>query len=333
MDKYSLEQVSQIIKGYKLLDQNGALSSLLERITQCTCCAKTHPNRQDKPINALVRPIPLADFSTEDQIRNYCSEIVRDDANLRHLFQSSSDCEEALSKLDSAKFAIGLLPWLDRCMLFRRSKKTKLMIIGIDYKHFPPFHANKKEHCFPLDNYRKPVNTWGPTWRNFWSKLLGGPYDDDEVNKFLEENGVFMTNSMLCFGNSTEPQNHFQGYLNCCRGHIRELLKIVQPEIVVSFGKPGCENVASLLHEQNVDNSVLKQVANPRMSLQAKIETIHGSKEYREGITVSYNSRLIVFWPLYQPARSHINRYEGDYQVVRRLLRGVNAVQRNLNDF
>jgi hypothetical protein len=48
---------------------------------------------------------------------------------------------------------------------------------------------------------------------------------------------------------------------------------------------------------------------------------------------VSYNSRLIVFWPLYQPARSHINRYEGDYQVLRRLLRGVNAVQRNLNDF
>jgi len=332
MDKYSLEQVSQIIKGYKLLDRNGALSSLLERIAQCTCCAKTHPNRQDKPINALVRPVPLAGFSTEDQIRDYCNEIIKDDVNLRHIFQSSSDGEEALSKLGSAKFAVGLLPWLDRCMLFRRTEKTKLMIIGIDYKHFPPFYANKREHCFPLDTYRKPVNTWGPTWRNFWSKLLGGPYDDDEVNKFLGENGVFMTNSMLCFGNSTNPKKHFPGYLNCCRGHIRELLKIVHSEIVVSFGKLGCENVASILHEQNVDNSVLGVVADPRTSFQEKIDAIQGSKEYRDGITVSFNLHPIVFWPLYQPALSHLHRYNGDYEVLRRLL-GLNCGQRKLSEF
>ena len=47
-----------------------------------------------------------------------------------------------------------------------------------------------------------------------------------------------------------------------------------------------------------------------------------GSENYREGITVSYNARPLVFWPLYQPARSK-NRYKGDYQVVRRLLGGA----------
>jgi len=77
---------------------------------------------------------------------------------------------------------------------------------------------------------------------------------------------------------------------------------------------------------------LLTVVANPGTSFHAKIEAIHGSKDYREGITVSYNSHPIVFWSLYQSARSHINRYEGDYQVLRRLLSGVKAVQRNLNE-
>jgi len=332
MNKYSLEQVSQIIKGYKLLDRNGALSSLLERIAQCTCCAKTHPNRQDKPINALVRPIPLADFSTGDQIREYCSEIVRDDVNLRHVFQSSTDCEDALSKLDSAKFAIGLLPWLDRCMLFRRSKKTKLMVIGIDYKHFPPFHANRKEHCFPLDTYRKPVNTWGPTWRNFWGRLLGGPYDDDEVNKFLEENGVFMTNSMLCFGGSDNPKAHFYGYIECCRNYIRELLQLVEPEIVVSFGKFGCENVASILREQNINSLMLGLLSDNKVPFNEKISAVISDNNYSEGIYLNYNTSPLVFWPLYQPALSHLHQYKGDYEVLRSLL-GLNCGQRKLSKF
>lgn len=332
MAKYSSEQISQIIKGYKLLDRNGALSALLERIAQCTCCAETHPNRKDKPINALVRPVPLADFSTEDQIRDYCNEIVKDDVNLRHVFQSSSTCEVALSKLDSAKFAIGLLPWLDRCMLFRRSEKTKLMIIGIDYKHFSPFHANKREHCFPLDTYRKPVNTWGPTWRNFWSKLLGGPYDDDEVNKILEENGVFMTNSMLCFGGSDNPKAHLYGYLKCCRNHIRELFQLVEPEIVVSFGKFGCENAASILREQNINSLILGLLSNHKVPFNEKIRAIISDNNYSKGVYLDYNKSPLVFWPLYQPALSHLHRYNGDYEVLRGLL-GLNNGQRKLSEF
>jgi hypothetical protein len=252
--------------------------------------------------------------------------------NLRHVFQSSSDCEEALSKLDSAKFAIGLLPWLDRCMLFRRSKKTKLMVIGIDYKHFPPFHANRKEHCFPLDTYRKPVNTWGPSWRNFWSNLLGGPYDDDEVNKFLEENGVFMTNSMLCFGGSDNPKAHFYGYIECCRNYIRELLQLVEPEIVVSFGKFGCENAASILREQNINNLILGLLSNYKVPFNEKIRAVISDNNYSEGIYLNYNTLPVVFWPLYQPALRHLHWYKGDYEVLRSLL-GLNYGQRKLSDF
>lgn len=332
MKKYSSEQISQIVNGYKLLDSNGVLSSLLIRIANCNKCVLTYPSRHDKPINALVRPIPLSDLSTEDQIIKYCNKIEQDDAFLRTLFKKSSDFDEVTGQLDSGKFAIGLLPWLDRCMLFRRSAKTKLMIIGIDYKHFPPFYARKSEHCFPLDNYQKQINTWGPTWRNFWKNLLACPYDEDHVNDFLEENGVFMTNSMLCFGGSNNPGDHFYGYLECCRDHIRELMKIVQPEIVVSFGKFGCENVASLLQEQNIDSSILRILSNPKIPFYKKTKVISSGSDYSEGIQLKYNSLPVVFWPLYQPARSHLNTYKGDYGVLRRLL-GFNSGQRKLNTF
>lgn len=320
MGKYSSEQIYQIIKGYKLLDRNGNLSSLLKRIADCNKCALTYPSRHDNPINALVRPIPLSDLSTEDQIIEYCNRIERDDAFLRTLFKNSSNLDETIAQLDSAKFAIGLLPWLDRCMLFRRSGKTKLMIIGIDYKHFHPFYAQKNEHSFPLDNYWKNINTWGPTWKNFWKNLLGGPYDEKQVNNFLEKHGVFMTNSMLCFGGGENPEKHFYGYLECCREHIRELLKIVQPEIVVSFGKFGCENVASIFHEQNNSNSILGILSNQKIPFHKKIKAIMSGYDYSEGIHLKYNSLPIVFWPLYQPARSHLNKYEGDYEVLKRLL-------------
>lgn len=211
MEKYSSEQISQIITGYKLLDRNGALSSLLKKIANCNKCALTYPTRHDNPVNALVRPIPLSDLLTEDQISEYCRRIGRDDTFLRSIFMNSSNLDDAIGQLDSGKFAIGLLPWLDRCMLFRRSEKTKLMIIGIDYKHFPPFYAQKNEHSFPLDNYWKKINTWGPTWKNFWENLLDAPYDEKQVNNFLEKHGVFMTNSMLFLVGMTIQKNIFMG--------------------------------------------------------------------------------------------------------------------------
>ena len=152
------------------------------------------------------------------------------------------------------------------------------------------------------------------------------------MNNFLEENGVFMTNSMLCFGGSSNPSTHFYGYLACCRNHIRDLLKIVQPEIVVSFGKFGCENVVSILHEQNINSPILEKLSNQKTPFYRKIKAIKTVSDYNEGISLSYNSLPIIFWPLYQPARSHLNMYTGDYEVLRRLI-GVNKGQRELNEF
>lgn len=89
---------------------------------------------------------------------------------------------------------------------------------------------------------------------------------------------------------------------------------------MVSFGKFGCENVASILHEQNNNNSILGILSNPRIPFYKKIKAIMSGYDYSEGIHLKYNSLPIVFWPLYQPARSHLNKYEGDYEVLKGLL-------------
>jgi len=204
-------------------------------------------------------------------------------------------------------------------MLFRKTRKTKLMIIGIDYKQLPAFYRNSKDHHFPLDSYRKKNNIWGPTWKTFWQNLLGSPYDDESVNHFLGENGVFITNSMLCFGGNEDPQSHFYGYLECCRNHIARMIEIVKPEIIVSFGNLGCRNVASILLEGDQEDKLtvgLRKGPSPLRNMPSIVRR----RKYKKGIAVQFNSRRTVFWPLYQPAWSHLNRYEGDYKTLRKIL-------------
>ena len=317
--KYSSEEILSVIEGYRLLDRNGHLSSLLKKISKCDNCQLTHPKRSDKPTNCLVRPLPLSRLSTNAHLSKYPIRIKRDDTFLRNLFQSELKTEEIRDKLGSAKFSIGLNPWLDRCMMFRKSKKTKLMIIGIDYKHFPVFHRQRRDHNFPLDSYKTQNNIWGPTWRKFFENILGEPYSDERVNEFLRDYGVFMTNSMLCFGGSDNPSDHFYGYLECCRNYIKEMIKIVKPKVIVSFGNYGCKNVTSILVKSENDNPVLDKLLESRTPLK-EMNSIVRNPEYAQGIKVRFESKDIVFWPLYQPARSHIYSYDHDYDNLRELL-------------
>ncbi|MBU4427365.1 MAG: uracil-DNA glycosylase family protein [Desulfobacterales bacterium] len=321
MGNYSPEQVSSIIKGYELLDNNGDLSTLLSEISRCDKCSREYSeDRADMPINCLVRPLPLAKLAKEDGFCNYGKQISKEDSSLRELFQENLKVKTVLKKLGSGKFAIGINPWLDRCMLFKKKKKTKLMIIGIDYKHFPVFHKQKKNQNFPIDSYQTKNNIWGPTWQNFWKNLLKQKdYEEHAVNDFLKRNGVFITNSMLCFGGSHASQSHFYGYLECCRSHIAKLVKIVKPKIIVSFGQYGCRNVASMMLQGGNENSALQELSKSNCTLKI-MNSIAARKAYREGIKVKYDSRTMTFWPVYQPAYANMHKYKGEYSTLRRLL-------------
>ena len=321
MGNYSSEQVSSIIKSYELLDNNGELSTLLGEISRCDKCSREYSKfRADIPINRLVRPLPLAKLAKEDALRKYAKQIIKDDSSLRELFRKNLKVKTVLKKLESEKFAIGINPWLDRCMLFRKNKKTKLMVIGIDYKHFPVFYKQKRDQNFPSDSYQAKNNIWGPTWQNFWKNLLKQKdYEEDSVNGFLKRNGVFITNSMLCFGGSDDSQSHFYGYLECCRSYIVKLLKIVKPKIIVSFGQYGCRNVASIMLQGGNENSVLQKLSRSNCTLKI-MNSIPDRKVYKEGIKVKYDSRTMTFWPVYQPAYANMHNYKGEYSTLRRLL-------------
>lgn len=142
---YTSEEVKKIISGYKMLDEGGRLSTVLKEVSICKACSSYLPTRSDHPVNVLVRPLPLNRLCTNDDIQRFKIHIKRDDTYLRELFNKHFSYEHVLSRMGSAKFSIGLLPWLDRCMLYRTIETTKLMIIGIDYKHFPVFYkADRK---------------------------------------------------------------------------------------------------------------------------------------------------------------------------------------------
>ena len=322
MNKYTNEEVTRIIQGYKKLGSPKRLSNLLNRISHCNDCESNHRNRLDHPINSLVRPLPLDRLSSMEDILKYIRRIKREDTFLRNLFSRCRSYHTVLDKIGSAKFSIGLLPWLDRCMLYRVGKKTKLMVIGIDYKNFPSFHSNPKDHNFPLDSYRKPNNIWGPTWRRFWSNILDKSHDDKAVNDFIKSQGVYMTNSQLCFGRNKAATGHFFKYLECCRDHIVDQIKIVRPKIIVSFGNFGCRNVASILSQENPDNTVLQELTRLRSPLKEVMKSLisHYPGIKKKGINVKYNPARVTFWPLYQPARN--KRYDGDYRVLRKVIGG-----------
>ncbi|HOI37260.1 MAG TPA: uracil-DNA glycosylase family protein [Bacillota bacterium] len=312
-DLYSDQERHRIIRGYQKLD---GLTDLLREASRCRACHDAFPDRPDLPVNALVRPLPA--LKGDDEIRRYLIRVKRDDTFLRNLMTKATTAEQVTTKLKGARFAIGVLPWLDRCMLLRRGKSTKLMVVGIDYKHFPVFFDQGRDHCFPLDSYRTRTNVWGKSWRMFWSGLFG-QYDDDAVSAFIAQHGVYFTNSMLCFGGSTDPNDHSREHVECCRRFIERQIEIVRPEVLVSFGDIGAWNVATILLGHDEGNRVLRRLASSRHPLREVADMVSSGKMI-DGIDVRLRGHRMKFWPLYQPARRHLHGFEGDYAVLRTLL-------------
>jgi uracil-DNA glycosylase len=312
MDLYTDQERHRIVRGYQKLD---GLLELLREASRCRACHEAHAGRPDLPVNALVRPLPA--LKGDDEICRYLIRVKRDDTFLRNLLASATTAEQVTTKLKGARFALGLLPWLDRCMLLRRGKRTKLMVVGIDYKSLPSFVGHERDHCFPLDSYRTRTNVWGRSWRMFWSGLFGH-YDDDAVNAFIGQHGAYFTNSMLCFGGSTDPNDHPRRYVECCRPFIERQIDIAKPEVLVSFGDIGAWNVATILLGHNQGNQVLQTLAASRHPLRGMGNMV-GTGMVQDGIDVVVRGRRMKFWPMYQPARRHLHGFDGDYAALQSL--------------
>ena len=318
-DKYSNDEVFKILNGYTILNKDRKYSKLLNKIASCKKCFEISPAHQCLPFNSLVRGLPLQNFLSLKDMNNYRIRIKRDDTFLRNLLNSGESYEIICKKIKSEKFSIGVFPWLDRCMLYRENIDTKLMVLGIDYKHFPIVCRENNNQNFPLDSYRKSNNIWNVTWRFFWKNVLNESYDDKKVNNFISLYGVYMTNSMLCFGGSDNPGRHDYSFIENCRVYIEDQIRIVKPKILLSFGNIGCRNASAILLKENPKNKILKElsISNSPISILRKI--VNDKANFNYGIPVEYNNSSLYFWSVYQPARAK-NRFFGDYEVVRRLL-------------
>ena len=318
MTKYTERDFRLIIRGYRQLDRDAALSTLLRDVFSCSKCHIKYPDRHDHPANLLVRPLPLPRLDNRTDVDKYFIRIKRDHGHLRNMLEEKLALSEFLSRVGSARFSIGLLPWLDYSMLHRKSGVTDMMIIGIDFKNFPYFINNEKDHHLPLATPQAPNNIWGPTWRRFWSNLLAAPYEDLAVRNFLNVRGAYFTNSMLCFGGANDPRLHCYQYVECCRPYIERQIAIVKPKCLVSFGDFGCRNVAAILEKYNPDCEPLSLLSRSRNPL--CIFRSYSVQDRHRLFHLKFESHDLGFVPLYQPGWSHTAEYRRDYSELREYL-------------
>jgi uracil-DNA glycosylase len=315
--KYTAEQFRFIIRGYRMLDHGGALSSLLHNVSRCRECHQRYRGRADLPHNLLVRPLPLPRLRDQRAMDNYLIRVKRDDGHLRNLLCRDTP-SKFLDRVQSARFSIGLLPWLDRCMLDRTSSGTAMMVVGIDFKHLSALMANPRDRHFPLDSDRTPSNVWRSTWRRFWRNLLDPRDFEADFVEFLRRRGAYFTNSVLCLGGASDPRSHSWDYIEACRPHIEQQIRIVRPRCLVSFGDQGCRNVAAILVAQNSDSGLLSALADSPEPL--RLLRGRPQREARSLSRLRFGREELAFVPLYQPAWSHAADYRSDYGLLREVL-------------
>jgi hypothetical protein len=313
--EYTPEAFRAIVQGYRMLDKGGRLSALFKDVSQCNECSVQYQKRSDHPVNLLVRPLPLQKLQDKTAVDKYFTRIKRDHGFLQNLLDAHLSPAAFRKRVVSERFCIGLLPWLDYSMLHRRSSRTDLMVVGIDFKHFPGFLKNEKDHHLPLSTPESPSNIWGPTWRGFWRNLLGKGADDAVIQDFLEEHAAYFTNSMLCFGGSEDPTAHSWEYIACCRPYIEQQIEIVKPKCLVSFGNLGCWNVANILKDHNPDCRALDVLSRTRSPL-SKWRAL-SCKDQKSLHHLSIGSHELAFFPHYQPARAHALKHKIDYRPLR----------------
>lgn len=313
--RYTSEEFRSIVKGYGKLDHGGRLSALLEEASQCDRCREEYPDRSDHPVNLLVRPLPLHKLRDSAAIDKYYRRIQRDHGFLRNLLVARLSPSAFRKKVVSERFCIGLLPWLDYSMLHRRSGRTDLMVVGIDFKHFPGFLGNVKDHHLPLASPQPQSNIWGATWRRFWKNLLGKETDDGAIHAFLRDRGAYFTNSMLCFGGSKDPVAHSHPYIACCRSYIERQIEMVKPRCLVSFGNLGCWNVATILKKHNPDCRALGVLSQTRTPLRRWRDL--ASRDRKDLGRLKIGTHELAFFPLYQPAWAHAQKTKIDCGALR----------------
>jgi hypothetical protein len=107
-----------------------------------------------------------------------------------------------------------------------------------------------------------------------------------------------------------------------CRGHLQRHIEALAPRILVTLGKQPYRSVVALLRgESEVDNDALDQLRAGRRLGEAMTPLC--ASRPRRGIAGQVGDHSLTFLPLYHPAYSQVNWYEGDYETLNELLLGT----------
>jgi uracil-DNA glycosylase len=140
---------------------------------------------------------------------------------------------------------------------------------------------------------------------------------------------VYLGNTLLCYRTGWDTvgtRNLSPRSFRNCREHLTRHVEAVAPEVVVTFGRNSCTTMASIL--KGVDDSnqaILTSLQRDELSLGAVMTDFYKRARPPRGIQGRLERLSLTFVPLYHPSYGHANRYEGDYEALKVLLRDTPA--------
>lgn len=329
----------QTLVGYRALSRNseGRYADFLREGAGCRQCAKDQ-------LPAHQQPIPLLcgshDFTEpierlEDRLvaaHNGLTTFRRTEEDGRGSLRFNPDDPTAVPELASfldryglKGLSIGQCGWSDLTMRVRAEDMAhgvRLLVLGNDW--YPLSQCAN----FLADRYAPAQSTMGAFVQRVL-KLERRP-KPDQVEDFVREQRAYFGNALLCYRTGWDtngPINlSFRSFENC-RDHMARHIDALRPEVLVTFGERSCAAVSGVLQgvspEARTALSALRAVVTARVSLASVMREFYSGHSAPAGLdaTLTLNGRGLTYIPLYHPSWSHKNKYDGDYDSLRRALR------------
>jgi len=293
-----------IIQKYGALGQKGEMAEFLARAKNCTECAETIASKKKCPLNLLVNDLDPSDPEKEAkriedryndfndffgrEPRNKITKKGLTDLKEEDFYDSVMIEKECWPK--NMRLSIGVCGWTDAGLfLCKNQSQPKIMIVASDW--YPLLAQNS----FILE--REDAKLIG----SGFAKLLFPERASEKWRELLEKAGVYFTNAMLCYRPGKDKigsTNLSIRSFNNCRGFLEAQIKIVNPELLISWGVQATSSIFKILAKYAPDsmtaNKMERYSSNPFKEIKTSID------EFPLQIKIGDNN--LHFHPLYHPA-------------------------------
>lgn len=294
----------QIIQKYGALGQKGEMAEFLARAKNCKECEKKITSYKKRPLNRLVNDLDLRDPEKEAEriVKRYehFNDFFGREPLGRITKKGLTDLEEevfydsVMKKKEcwpnDMSLSIGVCGWTDAGLFLHKSQfPPKIMIVASDWY---PLLA---QDTFLIEREDSKLLGSG------FAKLLFSERASEEWSELLEKAGVYFTNAMLCYRpgkDKTGSTNLSMRSFNNCRGFLEAQIKIVKPDLLISWGVQATSSIFKILAKYAPDSMTANKLecysANPFKEIKTS------SDEFPLQFKIGDNS--LHFHPLYHPS-------------------------------